>query len=196
MSQHKLNNTIDRTQSLCPLCLKVLPALIYEKEKQVFMSKACPEHGEFDVYLWPDAERYRRLSGLVIPAIPRRPQTESVNGCPLDCGLCPVHRRGVTLAEIEVTWHCNLSCPVCYLAADEPPPDPSIENIAGMLETIRRFDGDDTCLQISGGEPTVRTDLPDIIAQARQTGFLTIELNTNGLVIAGDRGFLHALKLG
>lgn len=195
MCARKLNNIIEETQSLCPVCLNTLPAFIYEKDGQVYMGKTCPEHGELSVYLWPNAEHYRWFSNFTLPATPRAPQTGIARGCPLDCGLCPGHKRGIILAEIEVTWRCNLACPVCYLAAGDAPPDPTLETIAGMLETIHHFDGEDTCLQISGGEPTIRTDLPDIITLARQTGFTTIELNTNGLVIASDPDFLHALKL-
>ena len=75
MSVPKLNNTIDVTRSLCPLCLKVLPALIHEQDNQVYMSKTCPEHGEFNVYLWPDAEHYRWFRGFTFPTTPRQPQT-------------------------------------------------------------------------------------------------------------------------
>jgi uncharacterized radical SAM superfamily Fe-S cluster-containing enzyme len=185
---------IDVTQSLCPVCLKILPAVIRERDGQVYMDKTCPEHGEFHVYLWPDAERYRWFQSFILPTTPRRPQTETVKGCPLDCGLCPHHKRGITLAEIEVTWRCNLACPVCYLGNIQAPPDPTPDAIASMLETIQRCDGKGTCLQITGGEPTIRADLPDIIALARQTGFTVIELNSNGLVIGRDRSFLHALK--
>jgi len=194
MSASRVSNIIEETESMCPVCLRVLPAAVYEREGQVYMEKTCPEHGGFDVYLWPDAERYRWFTSLAFPATPRTPQTESTRGCPRDCGLCPNHKREIVLAEIEVTWRCNLTCPVCYMSAGEAPPDPDMETIAGMLKTIHRFDGNNACLQISGGEPTIRADLPDIIALARQTGFTTIELNTNGLAIADDRSFLHTLQ--
>jgi uncharacterized radical SAM superfamily Fe-S cluster-containing enzyme len=41
-------------------------------------------------------------------------------------------------------------------------------------------------LQLSGGEPTVRNDLPRIVRLARAAGFGFIQLNTNGLALAGD----------
>jgi hypothetical protein len=63
-----------------------------------------------------------------------------------------------------------------------------------MLKTVRQYDINSTSLQITGGEPTIRPDLPEIVALARQTGFTTIELNTNGLVIAGEPGLLKELK--
>jgi hypothetical protein len=172
-----------------------LPATIYERENaEVFMSKQCPEHGSFDVYIWPDAQRYRRHAGMAFPAEKRAPQTASVDGCPHDCGLCPNHERGITLPEVEVTWRCNTSCPVCFMFDGDVPPDPSIEDLREMFATIRHFDGQNLPIQITGGEPTVRTDLPEIIAAARQAGFEAVELNTNGLVIGRDRAYLRRLK--
>jgi uncharacterized radical SAM superfamily Fe-S cluster-containing enzyme len=194
MLGHKPAGIIDETQSLCPYCLKVLPATVVECEGRVYMHKVCRDHGEFQVYLWPDADHYRWFSGFNFAAAPRAPQMESVNECPRDCGLCPHHRRHITLAEIEVTRRCNLSCPVCFMSAGLTPADPTLEAITGIFKTIRRFDGEDTAIQLTGGEPTLRADLPDIIRQGRQLGFTAIEVNTNGLVIAHDLDYVRALK--
>jgi uncharacterized radical SAM superfamily Fe-S cluster-containing enzyme len=194
MPGNKPTSIIDETQSLCPYCLKTLPATIYESGGQVYMHKVCPEHGEFDIYLWPDADHYRWFNRFAFDTIPRAPQTESLSECPRDCGLCPQHRQHITLAEIEVTWRCNLACPVCFVSGGDAPPDPTLETITEMFETIRRFDGEDTSIQLTGGEPTIRTDLPDIVELGRQSGFTAIEVNTNGLVISRDRDYLHALK--
>ncbi len=194
MPGHSLADVIGETQSLCPYCLETIPATIYSKEGQVYLYKACPEHGEFDVYLWPDVDYYRWFTRFSFSPVSRKPQTEKVDGCPRDCGLCPGHRRQTTLAEIEVTWRCNLICPVCFISSGDAPPDPAPETIAGIFDSVRRVDGTETSIQLTGGEPTVRADLPDIIALGRRAGFTAIEVNTNGLVIARDRNYLHALK--
>jgi len=168
-------------------------ALIYERDGQVYMNKTCPDHGKFDIYLWPNADRYRWFSGLASHTSSRRSQTDTLLGCPFDCGLCPGHKRGIFLSEIEVTWRCNLTCPVCYLAPDRMYSDPSLPTITEMLKTIRSFDVQSTSLQITGGEPTLRQDLPEIIALTRQNGFTAIELNTNGIIIANNLSFLKDL---
>lgn len=36
-----------RTRSLCPECLKVLDAEVYEENGKVMIKKICPEHDEF-----------------------------------------------------------------------------------------------------------------------------------------------------
>ena len=62
-------NFIKRTESLCPECLKVLPATIYEEEGRVYISKTCPEHGEFSDLYWGDYEQYVRLAGPCLAAL-------------------------------------------------------------------------------------------------------------------------------
>ena len=192
--QISLDNCIDQTESVCPHCLKTISATIYESNGSVYMGKTCPEHGSFKVYLWHDVEHYLWFNSFQVPLKSREPQTESLNGCPRVCGLCPNHKRGITLAEIEVTWRCNQSCPVCFMSAGKIAPDPSLETIENMLQTIQYYEKGQATLQITGGEPTIRDDLPDIIKLACLTGFDTIELNTNGLVLGKDREFLRSLK--
>lgn len=49
-------------------------------------------------------------------------------------------------------------------------------------------------IQLSGGEPTVRDDLPDIIRLGREKGFTYFQLNTNGLRLAREPGYAQKLK--
>ncbi len=186
---------IRETQSVCPVCLSALPAVLYETATgEVRMRKECRRHGPFDVYVWPDAERYRWHAGMTLASTARRAQTASDGGCPHDCGLCPGHERAITLPEVEVTWRCNLSCPVCFMSDGDVPADPSVEELKTAFESILAFDGPDLPIQITGGEPTVRDDLPDVIRLARESGFAAVELNTNGWVIGRDRESLRRLK--
>lgn len=120
MFGHVPAHIIEETQSLCPHCLSVLPTTIYDKEGRVYMHKACPQRGEFDIYLWPDIDHYRWFEDFTFPTASRAPQTKKLNGCPFDCGLCPDHKRHTTLAEIEVTWRCNLACPVLNECMPQP----------------------------------------------------------------------------
>jgi uncharacterized radical SAM superfamily Fe-S cluster-containing enzyme len=48
-------------------------------------------------------------------------------------------------------------------------------------------------LQLSGGEPTLRDDLPEIVKVARRIGYSFIQVNTNGLRLASDRAYLRQL---
>jgi len=49
-------------------------------------------------------------------------------------------------------------------------------------------------IQLSGGEPTLRDDLPEIISMGRSLGFSFFQLNTNGLRLAEDALYVHRLK--
>ena len=115
------------------------------------------------------------------------------NGCPYDCGLCSNHRQKTCTAILEVTHRCDLRCPVCFASSGiEADPDPDLDQITGILETVR--DRAECCpIQLSGGEPTLRNDLPQIVALARTLGFDHIQINTNGIRLAQDPDFGRAL---
>jgi hypothetical protein len=116
------------------------------------------------------------------------------DGCPYDCGICPDHKQNTCSAIVEVTRRCNIHCPLCF-AASEPAPgsDPDLNQIEQMLHTIQDSAG--FCpVQFSGGEPTLRDDLPQIIAAARKIGFDHIQINTNGIRLAHDADYAKALK--
>ena len=54
-------NAIDyQTKSLCPECLKVIPARVYENDGRVMISKRCEEHGVFEDVYWGDVEMFRK----------------------------------------------------------------------------------------------------------------------------------------
>src|SRR6185369_5972311 len=112
-------------------------------------------------------------------------------GCPFDCGICPTHRQQSCTVLIEVTERCNLACPVCF--ADAGPlagEDLSLATIEARYRTALRKSGPHNIVQLSGGEPTVRDDLPAVIALGRELGFSFIQLNSNGVRLAADPGYV------
>jgi hypothetical protein len=40
------------TTSLCPTCLKTIPASKIEENGSIYLQKACPEHGNFKTLIW------------------------------------------------------------------------------------------------------------------------------------------------
>jgi len=185
-------------KSICPECRKVLNATVFEEEGKVYMKKACPEHGSFQDLYWSDYEQYRRAerfryegSGI------RNPRTAVKNGCPYDCGICPQHKSHTALAIIDVTNRCNLRCPVCFATAGTTGYvyEPTKEEIRGMLANLRRNDPvPTTALQFSGGEPTIREDLQELVQMAKELGFRHVEVNTNGLRLAQSVDYCRSLK--
>lgn len=193
MSRGRLLHT---TRSVCPECLTVLEADISaDSQGKVWMSRSCPEHGETATMIWPDAEHYRKISSLAFPKVrpPRDAVRTSHKPCPTGCGICHRHQRKPTLVEIEVTQRCNLRCPVCFMSAENDSSDVPLERIDDFVEAIVATVGTNTSIQLTGGEPTVRADLSQIIWRIRERGFLGVEVNTNGLVIAKDEEYLQGL---
>lgn len=149
--------------------------------------KSCPEHGVFEDVYWSDAELYRRFqryleNGSGIENFITR------GDCPFSCGLCERHKTSTLLANIDLTTRCNLACPICF--ADASPKkiyEPTLEQIRSMLKLLRE-EKPVPCyaVQFSGGEPTLRDDLPEIIALAKSMGFTQIQIATNGLRFAAS----------
>ncbi|MDO5043794.1 MAG: radical SAM protein [Coriobacteriia bacterium] len=184
---------IDKTTAVCPDCLRELPAILYEDDNRVWMRRTCPEHGEFKSYIWPDFDHYSWIMDQELPKVAPQNTIARTKACPLGCGTCSRHERKQTLLEIEVTQACNLRCPVCFMSADNHKHDPTLEEIGIMYETIKSAAGVDGAVQLTGGEPTMRKNLAEIIKMGRDKGFWGIELNTNGLIIATRDGYLEEL---
>jgi hypothetical protein len=144
--------------------------------------------------MWPDANHYMWLKGEAFPKTAPVNTEPITAACPFGCGTCARHERRGTLLEIEVTRNCNLHCPVCFASAENDDDDPSVDEISAMYDTIASYVGIDGAVQLTGGEPTTRRDLPQIIKMGRDKGFWGIEVNTNGLVIASRPGYLESLR--
>jgi uncharacterized radical SAM superfamily Fe-S cluster-containing enzyme len=184
------------TRALCPECLAILPARITaDGDGRVWMTRTCPEHGEAATCVWPDVEHYEWLRSLAFAKVlPGRAALHpSERPCPTGCGICQRHQRRPTLVEIEVTQRCNLRCPVCFMSAEADFTDVPLDRLRGFYEAIAVAVGTDVGVQLTGGEPTVRADLPEVVRMGREMGFWGVEINTNGLVIAQDKGFLEKL---
>jgi uncharacterized radical SAM superfamily Fe-S cluster-containing enzyme len=176
--------------------MDVLPARIEaDGHGKVWMTRTCPEHGTVETMIWPDVDHYRQMTSLAFPKV--APQRDALHTtekpCPTGCGICYRHQRKPTLVEIEVTQRCNLRCPVCFMSAEANDTDVPLTEIARFYETIARDAGTETGVQITGGEPTLRADLPHIVRMGRERGFWGVEVNTNGVVIAQDNGYLESL---
>ena len=189
-----------RTQSLCPVCLRRLDAAYVQEEKTVLLNKSCPDHGPFSVPIWCEEDGTALLPAFTSwsrpksPSFPDHPATSVQQGCPFDCGLCPEHGQHTCTGLVEVTKRCDMACPVCYANAGSSTAqsDPDLADIAAQLDTLRQASG--ACnLQISGGEPTLREDLPLILGMARRHGFGLVQLNTNGLRLAREDTYAAAL---
>ncbi|MDO4436822.1 MAG: radical SAM protein [Coriobacteriaceae bacterium] len=106
--------------------------------------------------------------------------------------LEPDARVRLASAYLHVTNACNLSCVGCY-SADcnrNRAGDPSFGQLSRAIDVLAELGV--SKLVISGGEPFLRSDLPDIACHARAAGMNCVTILTNGTRC--DDGVLSRLQ--
>jgi 7,8-dihydro-6-hydroxymethylpterin dimethyltransferase len=185
---------ISTTESLCPECLGRIPADLIQRNQNTYLRKTCTEHGTFETVIWRGSPAYDTWEMPKIPTYPEKPFTTGRLGCPYDCGLCPDHRQQPCCVLLEVTQRCDLGCPLCFAnAGGSTADDPDLSTIRFWFQNLITAGGPFN-IQLSGGEPCLREDLPEIIALGKSLGFTFFQVNTNGLRLATDIDFLKKLK--
>ena len=179
------------TTALCPVCLKRLPAVRIRENGAHYIRRFCEEHGVQQTVIWRGTEDIDAWTGAR-----REDGAEDGLQCPDDCGLCGRHLRGTCCTLLEVSNRCDLNCRFCFAEGGTVHhgngAEPSKEEIKDQIDDIVRLTGG-TLLQLSGGEPTMRDDLPELVAYALDAGCPYVQLNTNGLRLARDAEYLHDL---
>ena len=184
-----------QTQSLCETCLKLVPTKIQILGNEVWYEKRCRDHGVQSTLVSTDAAYWRLCKDFIKPGDkPLSFQSRTEYGCPYDCGLCGDHEQHSCLALIEITEHCNLTCPVCF--AESSPARTSFTppaKIETMLDALVKSEGEPDLVQISGGEPTLHPDFFAILDAVRARPIRHVMINTNGLRIAREPDFVAKL---
>ncbi|NLO49322.1 MAG: radical SAM protein [Clostridiales bacterium] len=178
-----------KTYSICPVCRKQIPARIVKRKSGWYMEKSCDEHGGSQTIVWRGEKPDFLSWGKYSP-----PKDDFPPLCPDACGLCSRHLQNTCCVLVEVTKRCNLRCNFCFAESDEDNVHTAEKTPEALFKVFREL----VCagrsfIQLSGGEPTVRDDLPGIIAAAKKAGAESIQLNTNGIRLC-DRGFTKELS--
>ena len=175
------------TRSLCPDCLRTISAELFEENGRVMMRKSCPVHGTFTDVIFSDVKVYLRMEqwyfgdgeGFANPAVGMGKE------CPDRCGICGMHSTHTSLANVDLTSRCNLSCAVCFADANRNPHELSFEQVVEMLRRLRgQRPAPAFAVQFTGGEPTLHPRFFEIVAEARRMGFSHIQAATNGIRFA------------
>ena len=128
----------DRTvSSLCPACLKVINARIFQYGEAVMIDKRCEEHGDFRDTYWSDVTLYKRFMIYWIDGSSIDGSSQAGQGCPFDCGLCENHKTGTLLGNIDVTSRCNLACLVSFADAVDGANEPTMAQLRSMMQILR-----------------------------------------------------------
>jgi pyruvate-formate lyase-activating enzyme len=157
----------EKTTGLCSECYKVVNAQVVAEDNRVVILKSCPDHGVTRGVLEKDVDFFRR----VITA----KRISDPNALPFRTLM------------INITHACNLKCNLCYLPERNTELDFTLDEIK---ESIRNYPG--ITIALSGGEPTMRDDLFEIISYVRAQNKICC-LITNGIKLA-DINYVKKLK--
>jgi radical SAM protein with 4Fe4S-binding SPASM domain len=88
------------------------------------------------------------------------------------------------LSEVAVTYRCNLRCTFCYAGCNctrSPAGDGREMSTAEIKDVLRAIceEAEVPSVSFTGGEPTLRRDLPELVAHAKALG-MRVNLITNG----------------
>lgn len=190
------------TASICPECNRTIPALVYEKDEKIWLTKTCPDHGITDELYFGSARMFKRFAktfhdgkGIDNPNVPL-----SKCNCPKNCGLCSSHLSHSGLTNLVITNRCDLTCWYCFFYAKKGVEgayvyEPTLDQIRAMIKTLRaERPVPGNSIQITGGEPTLRPDLDRIVEIIKEEGVDHIQLNTNLINMAIDPALVKRLK--
>jgi uncharacterized Fe-S cluster-containing radical SAM superfamily protein len=99
------------------------------------------------------------------------------------------------IIDINVGDGCNLRCTFCT-DVDSRGPELFRPTSFWRAELAQAYENGKRGVLISGNEPTLRSDIPEIVAEARRLGFIEIELSTAGVRLANRRYLGELLDAG
>lgn len=86
--------------------------------------------------------------------------------------------------DLYLTNRCNLSCDFCSVRARKHSSELSLDRILTLIDEACSMGLQE--LHLTGGEPTLRNDLEDVVAYAVKKG-LNVRLITNGTILTNER---------
>ncbi len=117
-------------------------------------------------------------------------------------GMCPIHTLDLDILppfstmpsapyrmDLALTYRCNNDCSHCYNARSRQFPEIDTDTWKSILD--KTWEIGIPHVVFTGGEPTLRNDLPELITYAEKNGQIT-GLNTNARRLR-DRKFIDAL---
>ena len=181
----KTEQLINKSASLCPACLKLIPMFVFKKDEKVMLRKTCAQDGTIEDVYWGDYEMFIKAKRFEVKGRgldnPHNPEEHPI--CPRSCGLCTMHETHSGLTNVVITNRCDLTCWYCFFYAEKAGYiyEPTIEDLRRQIRYVKQekpIAGN--ALQLTGGNPELRDDLAEIVQMMKEEGFDHIQLNTNG----------------
>ena len=167
---------IHRTTSFCPDCQVVHPARYEQRENEIYFIVDCPQK-QFIRLISRDAELFKKFSARANYHIDDPPEF-------------PGYRH---VNVLEITNDCNFQCRFCLSSSntDGIKKYKSLDEIIEIGKTIRKQKG--YAVTISGGEPTLHRQLPQIVRSLKSLG-LTVNMASNGYLLGRNVELAGILK--
>lgn len=142
------------TVSTCHKCGQDIKGVFWECPEGIYLETTCPVHGTESELVEKDAEFFRKAY-------------EYQGYVPLKYLILPV------------TYRCNLACKYCYAHSNYRHVLPADRPLKTLVELVRKADVQ--TVNLAGGEPTVRQDLPELLSSLkRQPSVRRLCVVTNG----------------
>ena len=190
---------LEETSSVCPACyqegkINKIDAKIIEEDGKVYIWKKCEKHGEFKDIYFSDSKLYKKwikykVTGTESPDVKTKIFDEPA--------LYDIHKSQSVLTNLLVTNRCDLRCSYCFMNAGASGRvyEPTLKQLKDlMIQARNERPMGSKAIQITGGEPTIRDDIIDIVKIAKEVGYSHVQVNTNGMRLAESVEFCQQLK--
>ncbi len=196
--------------AFCPLChdeqpereLAQVPRLsgwLVERDGRVWLERGCREHGLVRTLYDESPEILTYLEQWTAPTKTHGPDRAG-NFLPAPeayaYGLPAMQTQHTCILVEDITEHCNLRCPTCF--ADSAPSLSGVASVGDVLANVdarlARENGRLDVLMLSGGEPTLHPDLPELLEQLVARPIVRILINTNGISLSRDDDLVALLR--
>ncbi len=145
------------TRGICPVCCSTVPATVVDDGNLVWIDKVCPDHGPHRGLM--ETSKFHQWVRTQFDA--------------------PAFRARRACTFINVTDRCDLACPNCYHVPDRDSRDPSRDAVVALA-----MRGTTPLVALLGAEPTLRDDLPELVADIGAATGKPVVLFTHGLRLA------------
>lgn len=175
-----------------------LAGILVERDGHVWLERGCRTHGLVRTLYDEDPEILSYLEEWTAPTKAHIPDVAG-NFDPIPSaylrGLPEMQTQHTCILLADIAETCNLRCPTCFTDSS---PDlrhvvPTADVLANVDQRLARENGRIDVLMLSGGEPTLHPDLPELLAQLVARPITRILINSNGVRIANDNGLLDLL---
>ncbi|OBB57796.1 radical SAM protein [Mycobacterium sp. 852013-51886_SCH5428379] len=195
--------------AFCPRChdeaperpladVERLSGMLIEREGRVWLERGCRTHGLVRTLYDEDPEILTYLEEWTAPTKTHTPDVAG-NFDPVPMaylrGLPEMQTQHTCILLQDIAETCNLRCPTCF--TDSSPDLRNVVAVADVLASVdqrlARENGRLDVVMLSGGEPTLHPELPELLAELTARPITRILVNTNGLRLATDDGLLDLL---